>query len=210
MLTGKLIHFQWASETLLQWAKKVSLEIHATSYRHLLTSIMQDCPYEIHTHLSWTCTPNKKSVCADITENWAHFKETLSSSDDGSIHVPFTEFQSQSRLDNNGQVMTNNDGKEMKKLAPLLHKVNLSYLLNFIENILSNIHHRNHLRIFRNVKRKFLDMFLCLYLDVDFSDNLTIDIKCEPLSRYWSKTSITIHSGIAVDEEGKKYYHPYV
>ena len=112
--------------------------------------------------------------------------------DDGSVTVPFTEFQSHVRLDERGQVMKNKDGKEMKKLTPVSHQVTLEYLLQFLQNLLPNlIHHRNLLRLFRNTKRMFMDLFECVYLDVDFSENLTIDIKYEPQSRYWSKTTVT-------------------
>ena len=52
-------------------------------------------------------------------------------------------------------------------------------------------------------------MFNCVYIDADFSENLTIGIKWEPQSLHWSKTQVTVHSGI-VRTPYQKTYHPYL
>jgi hypothetical protein len=113
-------------------------------------------------------------------------------------------------------VINNKDGKEVKKLVAVNHPVSLEYILDFIEKLLPNIiHHRNKLRLFRNTKKKFMQLFdneenSYVYMDVDFSENLTIDIKWEPQSLHWSKKQVTVHSGIVKSSDGQKTYHPYV
>ena len=67
---------------------------------------MVDCPSEQHTHISWTCSPNKKQVCAHIQNNWADLKEMLFAADTGTV-VPFKEFQSQLCYNANGEVIKN-------------------------------------------------------------------------------------------------------
>ena len=46
------LHCQWAVESLLQWAKKVKIEIAATNYRHVLSMLMIDCAPKQNTHIS--------------------------------------------------------------------------------------------------------------------------------------------------------------
>ena len=58
--------------------------------------IMKDCPTEENTHISWKFTPNKKTICRDIDDGW-HVKHLMLEVDDGSVTVPFTEFQSHAR-----------------------------------------------------------------------------------------------------------------
>ena len=180
------LHFQWAVEALLQWAKKVEIEIpDTTTYRHLLSKLMVDCPAEQHTHVSWACTPNRKHICDDLTKNWNNMKELLFAADDGTICVPFKEFQSQLVYNGKGEVVKNKAGKEVKKLVAVSHHVSLEYIVTFIQKLLPNIvHHRNHLRLFRNTKKMFMDLFLCIYMDVDFSGK----------PHHWYQVGAAIHA----------------
>ena len=87
-------------------------------------------------------------------------KELLFAADDGTICVPFKEFQLQLVYNEKGEVMKNKAGKEVKKLVPVSHHVSLEYIVTFIQELLPNIvHHRNHLRLFRNTKKMFMDLF---------------------------------------------------
>ena len=65
------------------------------------------------------------------------------------------------------------------------------------------------LRLYQNVKHMFLEMFQSVYIDIDFSGNLTIGIKWEPQSLHWSKKQVTIHSEIAKTIDDVKTYHPF-
>eukprot|EP00794_Sanderia_malayensis_P019611 gene19611-21542_t len=205
------LHAQWSVNSLLQWTRKVGVNINANNFRTFLGILMVDCPSEQHTHISWECTPNKKSVCDHVTKNWSELKQRLQDVDDQTTTVQLKEFKVQLCYDANGQVLLNKDNKEVKKLLPLEHQVTLEYIHGFIEDIMPNvIYHRNMLRLYRNVKSIFLEFFSCVYMDVDFSENLTIGIKWEPQSLHWSKKQVTVHSGITKTSDGVKVYHPYV
>ena len=83
------LHFQWAVEALLQWAKKVEIEIpDTTTCHHLLSKLMVDCLAEQHMHVSWACMPNRKHNFDHITKNWNNMKELFFAADDGTICVP--------------------------------------------------------------------------------------------------------------------------
>ena len=47
-----------------------------------------------------------------------------------------------------------------------------------------------------------------LQIDADFSENLSVPVKYEPRSMYWSHEQISVHSGIT-KLNGEKIYHPY-
>ena len=48
-----------------------------------------------------------------------------------------------------------------------------------------------------------------IYLDKDFSENLTIGIKWEPQSHHWCKLQVSVHSAL-IKYLQEKVYHPYV
>ena len=52
-------------------------------------------------------------------------------------------------------------------------------------------------------------MFNGVYLDLDFAENLTIPMKHQQQSMYWTQETVTIHSEISKSKDGKTY-HPYV
>ena len=205
------LHTQWSFEALLRWSKKVQIEIGATTYRDFLSKLMMDCPKETHTHISWTCTPDKKSYCAHVEKNWNDMKELLLAVDQENASVTFKEFKSLLVHNAKGEVLKNKKGEDVRKLVLVNHQVTIDYILDFIEELLAEvIHHRNKLRLFRNVKKIFMALFICIYIDGDFSENLTIDVKWEPQSLHWSKKQVSIHSGIVKTSDGQKTYHPYV
>ena len=45
-----------------------------------------------------------------------------------------------------------------------------------------------------------------MYIDVDFSENLTIPVKYEPQSLHWAHEQVTVHSGILKVNGVKSYY----
>ena len=71
------------------------------------------------------------------------------------------------------------------------------------------INHRNHLRHYRSAITNFRAMFDCLFIDIDFSENLKLPVKYLPQSLHWCHEAITVHSGI-IRLHGEKNYHPYV
>ena len=156
------------------------------------------------------CTPTKKTLCDHVTKNWTELKQRLNAADDGTS-VLFKEFKLQFVYNAKGEIAKNKDGKEIKKLVPVEHRATLKYMVDFIENIMPNvIHHRNMLRLFRNTKKNFMELFPSVYMDVDFSENLTIDILWEIQSLHWCKKQVTVHSGVIKTPDGTKTYHPYI
>lgn len=101
-------------------------------------------------------------------------------------------------------------GKETKRLQLAKVPATLDYLAQFMDGLLSNIiNHRNHLRHYRNVIGSFVVLHEGVYLDVDFSENLSVPVKYEPQSLHWGHDQISVHSGL-LKINGEKYYHPYL
>ena len=87
--------------------------------------------------------------------------------------------------------------------------VDLLYITNFITKFLYKfIHHWNQLKHYRATSNVMKDLFEG-YIDIDFSENLTVPVKFEPQSLHWYHEEITVHSGI-IKMNGEKSYHPYL
>ena len=87
---------------------------------------------------------------------------------------------------------------------------NITFIIEFIDNILAKtLHHCNHLQHFRTVHSTFLELFDCAWIDVDFSENLSIPVKYEPQSLDWAHEQLSVHSGI-LKIKGNKSYHSYL
>ena len=126
----------------------------------------------------------------------ARFKNRSCSADKGKT-VSFSEFQNKVCTNAKGEALKNKKGEPIIKLQAIKHDVTLTYLVEFIEALLPKItYHTNLLKLYRNTQKLFLNMFNCVYIDANFSENLTVGIKWEPQSLRWSKTQVTVHSGI--------------
>ena len=72
-----------------------------------------------------------------------------------------------------------------------------TFIANFISNNLGKIvHHRNQLKHYRNTIAIFRESFDALFVDINFSENLSVLVKFEPQSLHWSHEQVTVHSGI--------------
>ena len=69
--------------------------------------------------------------------------------------------------------------------------------------------HRNGLQHFRSVVPEFNQLFHGIYLDLDYSENLTISMKEMVQSIYWTQETVSVHSGILKPKDGKTF-HPYI
>ena len=169
----------------------------------------EKCEKNVVLEQFWACTPNKKVVCGDISQNYTAPTKPLETADE-SVTISFTQFEKQVTHDSKGKVVLTKQGKPAKRLVPVKQQVNSTYLVNFMVDMLPNIiHHRNMLKLFRNLKGMFLDAMQCAYIDIDYSENLTIGIKWEPQSMHWSKQQVTVHSGI-FKYNAEKVFHPYI
>ena len=102
-------------------------------------------------------------------------------------------------------------GKIERCLVAESKSVNISFLLNFNDEILAKIiHHRNLLSNFRFEYPKVLQSLPTTESNIDFSENLTLLLPQEIQSMHWgqAKTNVTVHSGL-LKKEGIKQYHPY-
>ena len=203
------LHARWCISALLKIAAKLEVPQTASDYQSFFTLLYADCGDIDNTYIPWVCTPSKKSVCKEITHKCSTNTQFLQTADE-SVTIPSTHFDKQTTYNAKGEVVLNKNGKPAKRFMAVKEQVNSKYLVNFLANLLPNIiHHRNMLKLYRNLKGAFLDMMSCTYIDIDFSENLTIGIKWEPQSMHWSKKQVTVHSAILKFNE-EKVYHPYL
>ena len=105
---------------------------------------------------------------------------------------------------------TSKKGITSEHLKPVEKMFSLPDIVSFADSILPSItDHCSHFHHYRNAIHSFKDNFDVLYLDIDYSENLSIPVNFEPQSMHWHKDTITVHSGI-VKLHGEKWYHPYL
>ena len=161
------------------------------------------------THIFHSIAHLTKKLFYDILENWKGIQDTISGFDDKTT-VLFTEFQKLQSYNSNGEAFMDKKGKLLKRLTVVKCHVNANYLVKFLDNLLPEIiFHRNTLKLYRNTIKEFDILFPSVHLDVEFSENLTLDIKFESQCLHWIKKQVTMHSGI-LKCQGVKYYHPYI
>ena len=119
---------------------------------------------------------------------WEEFK-TLAAAADEKTLIPFTEFKIQATKNKKGEIV--------ERLTPVKQNVTVQYIICFMEELLPEItHHRNMLKLYRNTIKIVMSLFGGLFIDIDFSQNLTLAVKYEPQSLRWVKEQISVHSGI--------------
>ena len=100
------------------------------------------------------------------------------------------------QLFENVEVLAKN-GEKKKRLKAVETNATLTFIANFISNILAKIvHHRDQLKHYRNTITIFKESFDALFVDIDFSENLPLPVKFKPQSLHWSHEQVTVHSGI--------------
>ena len=115
------------------------------------------------------------------------------------VIVPFAVFQKRIVYDTHGKEVANKKGEVVKKLTPIKTSAAAMYLMEFVEQLLPTIvHHQNKLKLYRSSIKAFYQLFDAVHIDIDFSENLTLDVKWESQSLHWVKQQITVHSGIEV------------
>ena len=172
---------------------------YSTFFKYLQT----ECPEtNSDVYLPWDCTPNKKIICDNQLKIWQNLKHELLPKADPNIQVNFQYFMKKD-VEKNETVIN--------KLVAENRWCNVSFILDFIDDLLPKIvHHRNLLSNFRSAFPIVLQSLSTTEICLDFSENLTLTLPQEIQSMYWgqAKTSVTIHSGL-LKREGTKEYHPY-
>lgn len=196
------LHARWSLGALIESSAKQNITLCFEDYYSFFEVLTADCQPEEYTHVSWKCV-DKSNLCPHMATKWENMSAEILGQSNENITVKLQEF-----------VMletTLKNGKTVERLKAVTNDVNLKYIVNFISDLLPIIiHHRNHLKHYRNTSKIFKESFdaVC-YLDIDFSENLTIPVKYEPQSLHWSHEQVTIHSGIVKTSQSKEY-HPYI
>ena len=200
------LHARWVVSALMKLAGKLKIPLPFSDYESFFSILYAECGEIDNTYIPWVCTPNKKNVCDEIARNFSTIVGLMEGADEN-ITVPFTHFEKKTAYNEKGEVIYNKKGKPVQRLVATKEQVNSKFLVQFLQTLLPNIiHHRNMLKLFRNLKGMFLELMQCAYIDVDFSENLTIGVKWEPQSMHWCKKQVTIHSAIMKYNEEKVYY----
>ena len=101
-----------------------------------------------------------------------------------------------------------NDNK--KRLKHTSTYANICFTIDFMKELLLKIIHRqNGLQHFRSVVPEYNQLFHGVYLDLDYSKNLTIPMKQMVQSIHWTQETVSVHCGISKSKDGKPYY-PYI
>ena len=194
------LHARWCIESIIDCADEQSLGLgeKIMTFFPYLTERCDTCDT---TYISWVCSPDYKTICTHIQEQWKNFQCIISKANEN-VKVTLNRFVKV-------EIITKN-GKRVKQLQASSTKENMSSLVNFFTKMMPKInHHRNQLRHYRNVINRFRDHFGAISIDLDFSENLKVSVKYEPQSLHWSHEQITVHSGI-LKVDGVKSYHPYL
>ena len=204
------LHARWSIKALISLLTKQEIAFPPQDYDGFFNFLYEQCTKEEYTYICWECTPDRKLVCSEIMNKWNILKAIANESPDDET-VLFTEFQNLVKYDTKGEPIKDKKGEIVKRLTPVQHNINATYLISFIEDLLPVIiHHRNHLKHYRSTIKKFTKMMNPIYLDIDFAENLTLGMKFEPQSLHWVKIQITVHSGILKFDMFDKQYHPYI
>lgn len=196
------LHARWAIKALIQLCHNQGILISFDTYLTFFAYLSSDCKKEATSYISWECTPSKKENCDHINSKWVSLTKHLNENADENQTIRFQHFENQFHTSKKG-IITN-------KLKAITTSANMSFIIQFILNILSKIiHHRNQLRHFRSSINIFKNFYNHIEIDIDFSENLSIPIKFEPQSMHWSQAQVTVHSGI-LKVDGEKYYCPEV
>lgn len=71
------LHAQWAVSALVKIARKLEIPLGATDYESFFNFLYADCGDIEQTYIPWICTPNKKIVCKEISDNFNTLTKSL-------------------------------------------------------------------------------------------------------------------------------------
>ena len=204
------LHARWAVRALLKLVKKADATTTFNSYETFFSDALysggcclkHDSESE---YIKWECTPDSKTLCTRITENFESLKAKLTEDVKDDLQVQMLHFVKKEEKTKKGKVV--------KRLKAEAVQANMSWVLSFIEDLLPRIiHHRNLLKNYRvNIEKVIDNISNVAEISLDFSENVTIPIQKEPLSMHWGgcKEEKTVHSGLS-RSNGKKTYHAYL
>ena len=131
-------------------------------------------------------------MCEEIGKNFNKLKSELISKSDDQVTVKMLQFIKKEEQTRKGNVV--------KRLKAESVEANVSWVLNFLEELLPKIiHHRNLFKNYRtNLDTVINSIENITEVGLDFSENITLPVNKEPQSLHWAgcKEQKTVHSGI--------------
>lgn len=196
------LHARWSIKSLIQCCKKQNIDLDFTDYQTFFEFLTRDCEKDENAYVSWDCTPDKRTVCKSITNNWQKFVSSILQNSSADVAVPFSFFSTTAYLKKNNQ--------EGKRLEAVHTSSNLFEITEFITEMMPKIiHHRNQLKNYRAIIHTFREHHNAVLIDIDFSEKLKVPIKFQAQSQHWNERTVIVHSGIMHDQ-GVKSYHAYL
>ena len=122
------LHGRWCVKAIVNIASKLKITFPAINYDNFFQLIYADCGDVDDTYIPWACTPNKKVVCGDISQNYTALTKPLETADE-SVTISFTQFEKQVTHDSKGKVVLTKQGKPAKRLVHVKQQVNSTYLV---------------------------------------------------------------------------------
>ena len=158
---------------------KETNDLFPEDYSSFLSYISKDCGAgESAKMLPWQCVEGSK-VCMHVAANMQSLKELIT--DQSLYGGKFLRFEKDAE----------------GKLQDIYLKETISFMFQYLEErLIKFLLHRNHLSHFRETSAEFSQTHGDVSYHMDFSENLTLPIKYEVQSKYWSKKQVTIHTGV--------------
>ena len=180
------LHARRAISALVKLCQKQDIDIsfsYATFFHHL----QLDCPpSDSAAYLSWNCTTDKKTICTHQRNIWNTLKQEITAKVNADICTNFQYFDKQ-EIEKKGIIKN--------RLVARSKSVNLCFIIEFIDNMLTKIiHHRNLLSNFRSVYPMVSQSISSIEVCVEFSENLTLTLPEEIQSMYWGAGKNRSHS----------------
>ena len=141
----KHLHARWVINAIIECGKKNNIPLPFGDYSSFFSNLSRNCVNApTTTYLPWSCTPDSKTTCPEISSNWNHLKKNLAENSKADITVKF-------KYVDNELVTSKKTGKVRKCLKERCISVNMTYLVTFVSGILVDIiHHRNQLKHYRS------------------------------------------------------------
>ena len=146
------LHARWFIAALIECAEKLQIDISFSDYNTFFTILYQKCEPCPTAYIKWSCTPNKKTFCDEISEIWDKISQALLVAYNKNVVVNFLCFEIVEHV--------NKKGETVSRLKPVMKSANMAGIIEFINDILPKIiNHRNHLKHYRNTINIFRDSF---------------------------------------------------
>ena len=160
------LHTRRAVSTLVKLCEIQNIMLSFECYSSFFKSLQADCPNSDNddVYLSWNCTPSKKVVCDHQHKIWQNLKQEILSKEDHDVHINFQYFIKKE---------TEKNGITKKCLVAESRSVNLSFIIDFIDDLLPKIvYHCNLLSNYQSAYPKVLQSLSTAEISIEFSGKL--------------------------------------